>query len=86
MNISIAAILHLYKIFSFGQDIKISIMLTLIACISFSSIVLCHCSDVQILFQNKTFIVYNVWIFVTTFREEIKETLKTCQPPCYKIE
>lgn len=81
MNISIAAILHLYKIFSFSQDIKISIMLTLIACISFSSIVLCHCSDVQILFQNKTFIVYDVWIFVTTFREEIKETLKTLSTP-----
>lgn len=78
MNISIAAILHLV---SFGQDIKISIMLTLIACISFSSIVLCHCSDVQILFQNKTFIVYDVWIFVTTFREEIKETLKTLSTP-----
>lgn len=83
MNISIAAILHLYKIFSFGQDIKISIMLTLIACTSFSRIlvVLCHCSVVQILFQNKTFIVYNVWIFVTTFREEIKEILKTLSTP-----
>lgn len=60
------------------QDIHVNVDL---AFICFSSTVLCQGAVVQIWFQSKTFIVYDVWTFVTTLREEIKETFKTLSTP-----